>query len=435
MKKSNYEISPLSRGKWLVNLPSSKSLANRCIHLAAMSEGTSEIKGDFSAADIQRMVRVWSYLGASFQQAEGKLKIKGCAGNIVSKSKEIYVGQAGTVARFITAVLMFNNKSYYIYGDEQMNTRPMKDLCESMGNIVKTTYLGMEGCLPISLHPINSHTNGKEYKIILNSNISSQFLSALIMALSSKGLCATVYIKGKIVSKSYINMTIALLKKFGGNLVEGENCYKFLGGYSNLLSTNIVIEPDLSSASYFMALAAIHNSEIYFPNIKKNSLQGDIVFTKILEKMGCELIFNRDGLIIKGCFLLQAIDVDMSDCSDLVPALCVVAMFAKGTSYIRNIGHMRYKESNRICALTTEIKKLGGDIKATDESLQIKGSNKYQAAICRTHNDHRIAMAMSIAGTKIGGVKIDNPSCIRKSFPFFLKILNSFTKPYHNHVN
>ena len=317
-----------------------------------MSEGISEIEGDFSAADIQRMIRVWSYLGVSFKQEGGKLKIEGCAGNIVSKSEEIYVGQAGTVARFITALLMTNNKPYYIYGDKQMNTRPIKDLCESMKDIVKTTYLVNEGCLPIYLHPLSSDLNKKEYKIILKSNISSQFISALIMALSSKGICATVYTKGEIVSKSYIKMTISLLKRFGGNLIEGKNHFKFLRRQSNLLSTNIVIEPDLSSASYFMALAAIHNSEIYFPNIKKNSLQGDIVFIKILEKMGCELIFKNDGLIIKGCFPLQAIDVDMSDCSDLVPALCVVAMFAQGTSHIRKIGHMRYKESNRIYALT-----------------------------------------------------------------------------------
>lgn len=422
--KHKINIPKLNQGVWELEIPASKSLTNRAIHLAALAHGTSLIKNPLSSVDTETMLNVWSTLGAGITRKDNILRIKGCEGLLTNlDSKELYVSNAGTVARFITAILSISENKYKLKGDSAMNQRPLDGLVLPLIDLgVNFDFLQNRNCTPFVVKG-SSQVQKNKSKIHISCNKSSQFLSAFLMIAPFFHFGLDISYDKFIVSFPYVTMTLAMMKKFGARYTHKDNCYSipFSKGYKG---SQYEVEIDYSSASYFLALAAIHGSTVTILNAKEKSFQGDRAFVCILEKMNCRVKWTPKGLTLIGPARLNSIVMNMKDMTDLVPSLAVVAMFSQGTTVIEGIDHMRYKECDRIYALCKELSKFGADIKYREQKLIIKPKKTYLKATCETYNDHRMAMAFSIAATKIKGTSILDPGCVNKTFPTFFNTLS-----------
>ena len=422
ISNDSVKISKVVCGNWTIKVPSSKSMTNRAIHLASLAQGVSYIKNPLEAQDTQHMVKAWQAFGAEIEWEQYGLKINGCAGNIAENSADIFVGNAGTVARFVIASLLKGTGGYRLYGEQRMHERPMKDLLGAL-SFLGLSYRSEEdkGHLPLT---IKAPRDFKGDDLVLGCDKSSQFLSALLMIAPYCNDVTSIRAVGKVVSRPYIEMTIAMMHSFGVKVAHSKDDHFLIAGRQVYNARTYHIEADASSASYFFTLAAISCSRIKILGIHKTSLQGDLAYLDILEQMGCKVVWYEDGVCVEGTNSLQAIDVDMNEMTDVVPSLVIAALFAKGTSFIHNIAHMRYKECDRIAVLSCELTKLGAKVKTTRDCFIVQGREPLHSAVCETYEDHRIAMALSILGTQVQGVEILNPQCVCKTFPSFYEQLS-----------
>jgi 3-phosphoshikimate 1-carboxyvinyltransferase len=405
----------------VIEVPTSKSLTNRALITAALAMGVSKIINPSQADDCRLMVDALRKFGIIIEEYKSYLTVHGISGKLTAPESEIYVGNAGTTMRFLTGLAAITEGTTRLVGNERMNQRPLCDLLSALGQM-GVKYESERGYPPLTVH-------GRKLKggtIKIDGTRSSQFISSLLLVAPYADSDVTLELAGGMVSRPYIDLTLDVMRKFGVEVTESGNSF-YIPTARKYLSNEYIIEADASSASYFFAAAAITGGSVLVRNLSLNSEQGDIKFLNILQQMGCKATADNEGVKVTGGNL-SAISVDMNEMPDMVPTLAVIALFAEGKTSIKNVKHLRYKESDRLKALATELQKLGAEITEYDDGIEILPKEKYIGAEIETYDDHRIAMSFAIAGLKINGIKIQNPGCVKKSFP---KFWDEFEKFYH----
>ncbi|MDR2169948.1 MAG: 3-phosphoshikimate 1-carboxyvinyltransferase [Planctomycetaceae bacterium] len=427
-----------------VLLPGSKSITNRALALSAFCNGRTILRHALESEDTQIMIDALRQLGISIDYGDDlesdkyksdkyQIIVVGLGGKFPKPSAEIYVGNSGTSARFLTAALALSSSGdYRMYGKPRMHRRPIIDLVDPLrllgGNI---RYENSDNSLPLIIgrrgELCKSVIESGVIRLSVSGDISSQFLSAILMAapLASDSMDVEVRVTGKLVSLPYVKMTINMMESFGIYPVVNSDFTSFKFCCNEFYCSPEVywVEPDASAASYFFAAAAICGGAVKVEGLSQESIQGDIKFVECLAKMGCDVKFDN----IKNTTTvsrpknkpLNGIVVDMNSISDTAQTLSVVALFAKGETVIKNIEHVRYKETDRISDLATELRKFGAKIEEQSDGLKIIPPEKIKPATVATYDDHRMAMSFAIAGLKVDGVIIENPDCVQKTFPNF----------------
>lgn len=412
-EKLNIPCSKSVQGE--IRIPGSKSISNRAILIASLADGVSSLEGLLYSDDTHYMMKACENLGSTFKQKHECLEVKGCNGELLAYEKEIYIGNAGTAARFLTAALTLGQGRYELTGNERMQQRPIVNLIDALNDLgCNVTDSKSTGCPPVRV--IASGMPGGTVRI--RGDQSSQYISAILLMAPYAQKSTTINIIGSLVSKSYVEMTMRLMKEFGvRSQWVNEKTIK-IDAQQNYQARAFSIEGDASSASYFFGMAAITGGRIKVTGMEPNSTQGDLGLIHILEKMGCKVHWEKDGVVLQGR-KLKAVDVDMNTMSDVAPTLAVVALFAEGTTRINNVGNMRIKECDRISATAKELKKLGAQVEEWDTGLSITGQKTFQSAEFETYDDHRMAMSLSLVGLKVPDIVIKNPQCVTKTFPMF----------------
>lgn len=406
-----------NKGPWVVEVPGSKSITNRALMLAAMSAKKCVLEGVLFSDDSRAFLDCLQVLGFNLEidEANKKVCIEGTCGKIPNGNVAINVGSAGTAARFLTVMLALAGGDYEMNSSQQMEKRPMEPLLSILSSAgVVFEFMKEDGHFPFKMH---SHGINME-EVEVDTTISSQFTSALLMAgvLLEGGL--KIRVTGSRPAGSYILMTLSMMEQFGIRVEKGDGSYRVYGDLTYGLD-EYEIEPDLSGAAYFYALAPMFGANVKVKRVHKKSLQGDIKFVELLERLGCVLDDESDGLWVKGEGLkeYEGITVDMKDFSDQVMTMASVSVFAKSETKILNVGHIRFQESDRMTAVITELNKMGIACEKIDgeEGIRIQPGTPHKSVV-ETYNDHRMAMAMSLIGLKTGEIVIDNPMCCRKTF-------------------
>jgi 3-phosphoshikimate 1-carboxyvinyltransferase len=427
-----------------VRVPGSKSLTNRALLISALANGRTRLTNALFSDDSRYFAKALQTLGFDVQLDEPNLEvtITGLDGEIPVQRAELFIGNAGTAARFLSAFLTLGRGEYFLDGDARMKERPIGDLVEAL------TQLGakletMNNCPPVKI----TASGLKGGKVQIAGDISSQFLSALLMVAPYAKSPVEVKVITELNSKPYVDMTLAIMRDFG---VEVErNAYQSfsipLKNYeipvlmhqslgprqtqvdaSNLsLLFSYDIESDASAASYFFAAPAICHGTVRVENISPQSKQGDIAFLNILEQMGGTVREGENHIEVTGPPALHGVDVDMRDISDTAQTLAAIAPFASSPTRIRGIASARLKETDRIHATCTELARLGVGVDEHEDGMTIYPCEKFNPATIQTYNDHRMAMAFSLIGLRIPGVTIDNPSCVSKTFPNYFNVLET----------
>lgn len=405
----------------IVLVPGSKSISHRMMICAALSGGVSRITNLLESEDLSLTRKTLEAMGAKIGElGNGKMEIKGFNGCPRPHKDPIFLGNSGTSMRLLAGIAALGTSPYILTGDGRMCQRPMVELLDALTRIrIKAGSESSHGTPPV----IIEGGDRKGGHTLIDCSKSSQYLSSLLMlgALLDDGL--TIDLTGPPVSQPYIDLTLDVMGQF--NVIVhriSETLYK-VPGMQTYEPGDYMVEPDMSNAGYFWAAGAITGKSIGVDNIYENSLQGDKRQVDILEKMGCQITNDENRISVKGQNL-KGVDIDMGDTPDAVPAIALVAAFAKGTTRIHNIGHLRVKECDRIDAVSSQLMKMGIDVTQGEDSMEITGGNP-KGAFIETFNDHRIAMAFSLAGLVVEGMEIENPSCVEKSFPKFWQIYDA----------
>jgi len=402
-----------------VTVPGSKSYTHRTFIAAALSDGECIISNWLDSEDTNYTLNALKQFGAPIEKKINRLLITGRHGKMDQHDTTIHLGNSGTSMRLLTAYAAIGNGNYVLNGSKRMHERPIQDLLDGLQQVgVHATSQNNNGCPPVEV--IGDRVSGGT--VHLNCGISSQFLSGLLLIAPYTEDGLKISVTHGPVSKPYIDMTIDIMSRFGvGVIREGYQYFK-IPGRRTYRSGNYIVEPDCSQAGYFWAAAAITGSAIKVKAISKNSKQGDIRFTEVLASMGCKVIHETDGITVVGANL-SAVEVDMANMPDIVPTLAVVAAFAKGTTVIKNVSHLKVKESDRLSAVINELTKMGISAVSEGNDLIITGGRPHGATI-ETYDDHRMAMSFAVAGLVIPGITILNEHCVKKSFPNFWDVFN-----------
>ncbi|WP_343189767.1 3-phosphoshikimate 1-carboxyvinyltransferase [Buchnera aphidicola] len=422
--KKKIVINPIFKINGEVNLPGSKSISNRVILLSALSKGKTILKNFLFSEDTEYMISALKKIGISIKYNRNKNEVFVLGSKNFFKIKKkisIFLGNAGTAIRPLTAVFSLYKNDVKLYGNDRMNIRPIKDLINALKDGgAKIKYKNVYGYPPI--HIKGGFSGGKIY---LYGNISSQFLTSLLIASPLAKRNTEILIKNKLVSKPYVKITISLMKTFGIKVYNKNYCYfKILGNQEYVSPKKFFIEGDASSASYFLAAAAIKGGEVIVHGIGKNSIQGDIKFVEVLKKMGATVNIYKNYISVKKRHL-KSVDMDMNNIPDAAMTVAILALFAKGTTIIRNIYNWRLKETDRIFAMSTELKKIGSKIKTGEDYIKISPPSKFVSSKINTYDDHRMAMCFSLIALSEKKIIILNPNCVKKTFPNYFS--NFFT--------
>jgi 3-phosphoshikimate 1-carboxyvinyltransferase len=416
-----------------ITLPGSKSISNRTLLLAALGEGTVEISNLLVSDDTDRMLDALEILGVQphkIDSVQNKWQIKGTAGNFPNKNAELFLGNAGTAFRPLTAALALSDGDYKLSGVPRMHERPIGDLIDALLQTgAQIEYLGNEGFPPLKISPAKIDVSKP---IQIRGDVSSQFLTALLMALPLTKQAATVEIVGELISKPYIEITLNLMTRFGV-VVKREGWQKFTipvnSEYKN--PPTISVEGDASSASYFLAAGAIagdYNEEtpksgVTVWGVDFMSIQGDVKFALELQKIGIEIKSSLYYITaLKPKQKIKGFDLDCNHIPDAAMTLAIMALFADGTTTLRNIASWRVKETDRIAAMATELRKVGATVVEGADFIQITPPEKLTPnAVIDTYDDHRMAMCFSLVS--LGGVPItiNDPKCVAKTFPNYFE--------------
>lgn len=401
-----------------VRVPGSKSLTNRALIIAALAKGPSRLSGALDCDDTRVMVEALKALGiqVDHDKETALIRVEGCGGRIPATKADLNVMNSGTTLRFLTAALATAKGTYRIDGVPRMRERPVADLLQALNGLGARTKSELgTGCPPVLIEADGLHGG---YAFV-RGDVSSQFLSGLLMALPYSTEESIVEVEGTLVSQPYVAMTLDIMRAFG---VEPSNkkYRRFVVHPAKYQGRKYPIEPDASAASYFFALAALTGGTLTIEDLGLASVQGDMDFVGVLEHMGCAVDRDVRKTTITGG-PLRAVDVDMNAISDTVMTLGVVALFADGVTRIRNVAHIRHKETDRIAALATELRKLGARVDELPDGLVIDppAPSALKPAAIDTYDDHRMAMSFALAGLKIPGVTIRDPGCVAKTYPGF----------------
>ncbi|OQY08530.1 MAG: 3-phosphoshikimate 1-carboxyvinyltransferase [Desulfobacteraceae bacterium 4572_123] len=414
------EIKPKKIERYAAIVPGSKSYTHRILVAAALADGISTIENGLVSDDTLLTLNALKKMGTQIENLQDRFVVSGTNGCLESCRAPLFLGNSGTSMRLITALAAIGQGEYLLSGTKRMHERPLQDLLDGLHQIeVNAISVNQNGCPPVKVTGMRV-TGGK---IELNCGTSSQYLSALLLIAPYTIRGIEIKVTNGPVSKPYIDMTVDVMQRMGIEVQRsGYDLFAVKGGQV-FRAGRYAVEPDCSQAGYFWAAAAITGASVTVRGINADSRQGDIRFVELLEKMGCSVIKRNDGIKVVGPPLLAGVDVDMGDMPDLVPTLAVVAAFAKGTTRIRNVAHLRVKESDRIGAVVNELEKMGIKALCRDDGMEIHGGIPHGAKI-KTYDDHRIAMSFALAGLNIPGIFICNERCVEKSFPQFWNVFN-----------
>lgn len=415
------EIKPRSQVNATVRIPGSKSVTHRALITAALAQGKSLLKEFLACEDTLHTVNALRALGVGVEIEGEDVTVSGLGGDFApaQKRREIYVGNSGTSYRLLLSTFALAQGEYLLTGTPRMLQRPIGDLVKALIDLgVEAECIEQEGFPPVLIRA-QGVPGGN---VAIPGDKSSQYVSSLLLCgpYTEKGV--EMEISGDLVSRPYVDVTLDVMRTFGVQ-VERENYHHFkVGGGRKYQSCEFVIDGDVSSASYFWAAAAVTAGSVTTENIHhETTRQGDIGLLEILEKMGCRVVRRADKVIVEG-ETLSAIEVDMAAMPDMVPTLAATALFADGKTVIRNVAHLRHKESDRLGDLAAEWKRMGARIDVLEDGLVIHGGEKLSAAVLDPHDDHRLAMSAAVVGLKTPGIKIEDPECVYKSFPHFWEL-------------
>jgi 3-phosphoshikimate 1-carboxyvinyltransferase len=417
------DIPPLTEAAGTVRLPGSKSISNRVLLLAALAKGATRLHGLLDAEDTRVMLGALQKLDIIIDVRDFAHMVVNGAGGIPCKKVDLFLGNAGTAFRPLTAALALSGGEYKLMGKPRMHQRPIRDLVDPLCGIgALIDYKGEEGFPPLDIHPAKIRVDGP---IRMRGNMSSQYLSALLMALPLAG-GGTVEIVGELISKPYVTITLNMMRKFGNEVrVNGWRSFD-VPGYAYVAPSEIHVEGDASSASYFLAAGAIAGGPVRVMGVGQDSIQGDVAFAEVLAKMGANVELGPNWIEVSSTGKLQPFDLDLNHIPDAAMTAAVAALFAKGPSTVRNIGSWQVKETDRITAMATELRKLGASVVEGPDFLKITPPAALNPDVAiDTYDDHRIAMCFSLAA--LGGVPvtINDPDCVAKTFPEYFQVLAS----------
>ena len=407
-----------------LSLPGSKSISNRVLLLSSLTKGKTIIKNLLFSDDTEVMIVALKKLGI---EIEVNKKISECVviggeNYFPIKDADLYIGNAGTAIRPLTAALAFNGGEYKLHGTKRMHERPIRDLVDSLNSIgAKIEYIKDVGFPPIHIKKSSDNKN----KIQIKGNVSSQYLTSLILSstIFSKKKDFEIHLDGDLISKPYVNITLRLMNLFGIKIIEKKNNIFLIPSNQTLLSpVEINIESDASSASYFLAAAAIGGGSLKINGLGSKSIQGDIQFIEILKKMGVNINLENSFIEINCNKILKPINADLNHIPDAAMTLAILSLYADGVSVLKNIGSWRVKETDRLSAMSIELKKIGAEIIEGDDFLKITPPLTFKDAIIDTYDDHRMAMCFSLLSInslskKAPNIQINDPDCVNKTFP------------------
>ena len=440
MFSDSYRVTPVKHvPPFTVSVPGSKSITNRALLLAALSDGECVLDNALFSSDSRALLTALENLGISCQADEEKQRIRvtGCGGSLPKTSATVTAGNAGTAARFLTALLAFCDGTYTLDASEQMKKRPMAPLINALASIgISVTSLEEAGHLPLLIKGGQKQlTTAPALSVSIDQ--SSQFLSALMMAgvLLPDGI--TVTATGSRTAMSYVHITERMMTEFGitplpSSSEETGTTYRIPGG-TPYRHRNYIIEPDLSGACYFYAAAALLGTTVTVSGVRKNSMQGDLRFLSVLEQLGCTVADTPDGICVTGPANghYPGLDVTMSNFSDQTMTMAVLALFADSPTHIRGVAHIRAQECDRMAATIAEITRLGGRAEEDEDGTGIIITPAPLHGACiETYQDHRMAMAFSLVGLRVEGVVINHPECCKKTFENYFELFTGcFLQP------
>jgi 3-phosphoshikimate 1-carboxyvinyltransferase len=426
---TDYIDLPAAKGaRGTVRLPGSKSISNRVLLLAALAEGTTEVKALLDSDDTRVMLDALKQLGVNWTRHEGSddYRVEGIGGVFPVKQAELFLGNAGTAFRSLTAACALAGGDYVLKGVPRMHERPIGDLVDAVRQLgAQVTYLENEGFPPLKMAPAAL----KEIsEVTVKGNVSSQYLTGILLAAPLLDREVVVKVDGELISKPYVEITLNLMKRFGV-AVKRNGWQSFVVPAAKYKSpVSIEVEGDASSASYFLAAGAIGHGQVRVEGVGRNSIQGDVRFAEALARMGAEIDFGPNWVQCRlGCAdKLHAIDLDCNHIPDAAMTLAILALFADGTTTLRNIASWRVKETDRIAAMATELRKVGAEVEEGADYIKVTPPTQLTPnAVIDTYDDHRMAMCFSLVS--LGGVpiRINDPRCTAKTFPAYWDVFNS----------
>ncbi|EOB3675161.1 TPA: 3-phosphoshikimate 1-carboxyvinyltransferase [Vibrio vulnificus] len=421
-------LQPIKKVNGEVNLPGSKSVSNRALLLAALAKGTTRLTNLLDSDDIRHMLNALTKLGVHYELSADKTvcAVEGLGRPFTAtEAQELFLGNAGTAMRPLAAALCLGKGEFVLTGEPRMKERPIGHLVDALREAgAQIEYLENENYPPLKINA----TGLQAGTVNIDGSISSQFLTAFLMAAPLAQGEVKIHIVGELVSKPYIDITLHIMKQFGVDVVN--NAYQeFIipAGQSYVSPGQFLVEGDASSASYFLAAAAIKGGEIKVTGIGKNSIQGDIHFADALEKMGAEIEWGED-YVISRVGRLKGIDMDYNHIPDAAMTIATTALFAQGTTAIRNVYNWRVKETDRLSAMATELRKVGAEVEEGEDYLIVNPPQQLTHAAIDTYDDHRIAMCFSLVALSDTPVTINDPKCTSKTFPDYFDKLASLSE-------
>ena len=433
------ELKPITRVRGRVRLPGSKSISNRVLLLAALARGSTRVRDVLESDDTAVMLRALRALGIDWKDEGGRtVRVQGAAGRFPVQRAELDLGNAGTAFRPLTAVLAMMNGEFRLAGVARMDERPIGDLVDALKEMgARIDFLGKPGYPPLAIHPATIKAGGT---VSVKGDVSSQFLTGLLIALPLTGRETVVRVEGELISKPYVGITVETMRRFGAEVArDGWSSFTVPAGSGYASPGEIHVEGDASSASYFLAAGAISGltggGPVRVEGVGRASIQGDVRFTETLERMGAAIAMGENWIEAAAApeaarrGRLRAIDADFNHIPDAAMTAAVAALFADGTSTLRNIGSWRVKETDRIAAMAAELRKLGATVEEGADYLRVTPPAVLKPATIGTYDDHRMAMSFSLAALGGVAVRIADPGCVAKTFPEYFDVLAALTEP------
>ena len=420
-------LGPITRVDGVVDVPGSKSASNRILLLSAFASGTTTVRHLLDSDDTRRMVEALTAMGVAIELTLDRTgaTVTGAGGPLPAVQADLFLGNAGTAVRPLTAALCLGKGTFTVSGDDQMHARPIRDLVDALRQLgARVDYLGRDGCPPLRI--VASGITGDACTI--RGDTSSQYLTALLMLLPLVDHPVHVEVVGDLVSRPYIDLTLDVMAQFGVRVEHnGYGAFTVASPNGYASPGEIVVEGDASAATYFLSAAAIRGGTVRVTGVGRESAQGDAQYAQVLERMGAHVTLGTDFIeVARG--KLQGIDFDGGAMPDAAMSLATTALFAEGETTIRNIRTWKYKETDRLSAMATELRKVGATVTASEDALRIMPPARIQSASIDTYDDHRMAMCFSLAALGDAAITINDPDCVSKTFPDYFAELASITR-------
>ena len=419
-------LKPIRRVDGVVTLPGSKSLSNRVLLLSALTEGTTRVHNLLDSDDTRHMIAALQALGIALEMSDDRTScvVNSVGGPFPAEGGELFLGNAGTAIRPLCAALCLGRGVFTVLGDASMQERPISDLVDALRQLgAEIEYLGAEGCPPLRITADGLQGN----RVSVDGSTSSQFLTALLIVAPLIERDLLIEVQGDLVSKPYIDLTVDVMKRFGVSVEADEyRSFRIAGGQRYLSPADVLVEGDASSGTYFLSASAIRGGTVRVLGVGSDSVQGDVLHAEVLEKMGAVVTRGRDWIeVTRG--ELRGIDVDLGHIPDAAMTVAATALFAKGRTAIRNVHNWRFKETDRLAAMATELRKVGAEVVEGDDFLEIVPPAQIRSATIDTYNDHRMAMCFSLAALGDAEITINDPACVSKTFPEYFDILGQIS--------